>query len=266
MQNKLHDSMRIASLTPSNTEIVHALGLVNQLVGVDNYSDYPVKELLNVPRLGPDLQINMDDLVAVKPDLVLASLSVPGMEKVVEDIKQTGIPYVVLNPSSIQDIWEDIRTVGSLTGSKDKADQIITDLQSRITHIHKKAAKRTYKPTLYWEWWPKPCITPGKKNWLTEVSMLAEAQNLFADIDQESVIDVADEVRKRNPDYFLAVWCGVEARKVPRDKLVHRPGWEHVHAIQKNQVYVLEEGMYCRPSPRLIDGLEELVDILHEHS
>ena len=92
MQNKLHDSMRIASLTPSNTEIVHALGLVNQLVGVDNYSDYPVKELLNVPRLGPDLQINMDDLVAVKPDLVLASLSVPGMEKVVEDIKQTGIP------------------------------------------------------------------------------------------------------------------------------------------------------------------------------
>lgn len=73
--------MRLISICPSNTELVAYLGLVDQLVGVDDFSDWPIA-VKNLPQLGPDLSINMDALEALEPDLVLASLSVPGMEKI----------------------------------------------------------------------------------------------------------------------------------------------------------------------------------------
>ena len=72
--------MRIISLCPSNTELVHYLGLTQYLVGVDDYSDWP-NSIKSLPKLGPDLNINIDLVESLKPDLVLASLSVPGMEK-----------------------------------------------------------------------------------------------------------------------------------------------------------------------------------------
>ncbi len=72
--------MRIVSLCPSNTELLVYLGLKNQIVGIDNYSDWP-QSIQDLPRLGPDLSIDMDKTAALKPDLVVASLSVPGMEK-----------------------------------------------------------------------------------------------------------------------------------------------------------------------------------------
>ena len=72
--------MRVVSICPSNTEIIAYLGKTDWLVGVDNYSDWPAS-VLDLPKLGPDLSIDMDKVAACQPDLVLASLSVPGMEK-----------------------------------------------------------------------------------------------------------------------------------------------------------------------------------------
>lgn len=261
---------RIVSLTPSNTEIVHALGLIDQLVGIDDYSDYPYERLQYILRLGPDLQIRIEDVRALKPDLVLASLSVPGMERVVGEIQKSGLEYVVLNPKTLSDIFEDIRTVGRLTNCMERAEFVIADLTLRVNRVQERANHKRLSqqepPSLYWEWWPKPCISPGKRNWLTEISSLVGARNLFADIDQESVIDAGQQVLARNPDYILAVWCGVEAARVPRHKILTRPGWASVKAIQSGRVHVLEEGLFCRPSPRLIDGLEELERILDSGS
>ena len=93
---------RIVSLCPSNTEILFALGLVESIVGVDSHSDYPtqVKEL---PRVGPDLRINMEKVKALEPDLVVASLTVPGMERNIQALEKTKLPYIILNPP--RDIW-----------------------------------------------------------------------------------------------------------------------------------------------------------------
>jgi iron complex transport system substrate-binding protein len=257
---------RIVSLTPSNTEIVHALGLIDQLVGVDDYSDFPRDALKTVRRLGPDLKIRIEDVKACEPDLVLASLSVPGMERVVEQVDHSGLRYEVLDPKSLADLWEDIRTVGRLTQTTDRAEQIVAELQQRVNRVRQQTSIRNDRPSLYWEWWPKPCISPGKRNWLTEISELAGARNLFADVDAESVIDAGHLVLERDPDYILAVWCGVEAARVPKNKILAREGWHRVKAIRSGRVFVLEEGLYCRPSPRLIDGLEQLAELLSSSS
>ncbi|MDX1612036.1 MAG: ABC transporter substrate-binding protein, partial [Candidatus Thermoplasmatota archaeon] len=86
---------RIVSLAPSNTELVAFLGLADHLVGVDDWSDWP-PSVLHLPQVGPDLQIDMDAVVELDPDLVLASLSVPGMEPVVEALAATGLDHLVL--------------------------------------------------------------------------------------------------------------------------------------------------------------------------
>ncbi|WP_018131704.1 ABC transporter substrate-binding protein [Effusibacillus pohliae] len=256
--------MRIISICPSNTEILHALGLMEQVVAVDDYSDWPVQETSRLPRLGPDLNINMDKLESYKPDLVIASLSVPGMEKNVKRLEERGLPYIALNPKTIDQIYEDIRFVGAHTGTERKAAELVARLQQRVERVREKAAKRTWTPRVYWEWWPRPFISPAGDTWLTPISELAGGVNIFADRPGDSVISqTGREILEQQPDFLFAVWPGVHPDKIDPEKIRTRPGWEQIPAIRHNRIHVMEEGLYCRPSPRLFDGLEKLVDLLH---
>lgn len=115
--------MRIVSLAPSNTEILQALGLLDQLVGVDDWSDWP-PAVEKLERVGPDLTIDLDRVEALQPDLVLASLSVPGMERNVIGLIARGLPHIVLDPYSLAEIWADIQKVGEVCGVPDRADQL----------------------------------------------------------------------------------------------------------------------------------------------
>lgn len=256
--------MRIISICPSNTEILHALGLLEQVVAIDDYSDWPVYETSKLPRLGPDLNIDMDKLQSYAPDLVVASLSVPGMEKNIERLQELGIPHIVLNPKTIDEIYADIHLAGQHTGTEKAASQLVASLQERVDRVRERSAKRSYTPRLYWEWWPRPFISPARDTWLTPISELAGAVNIFHNQPGDSVIDQSGErIIDLKPDYLFAVWPGVDPKKIKPETIRNRAGWEQVPAIQTNQVYVMEERLYCRPSPSLFEGLEELVALLH---
>ncbi|CAG9621034.1 cobalamin-binding protein [Sutcliffiella rhizosphaerae] len=254
--------MRLVSICPSNTELLHYLDLTDKLVGVDNYSDWP-QVITSLPKLGPDLNINMDKLEALKPDLVLASLSVPGMERNVAELEKRGIPHITLNPQSLEDIMENLLDVGKLTGSSNRATEV-TGIMTEIINTYKQLATSVaMKPKLYWEWWPKPIFTPGKINWLTELSLLAGANNIFGDKEVASYQTEWSEVVEKNPDVVCMIWVGVKESKMNPDHVKKREQAELLKAIQHNHIYVLEESLYCRPSPRLIMGLQKLGSILH---
>lgn len=254
--------MRLVSICPSNTELVAYLGLTDQLVGVDHFSDWP-EAVQDLPKLGPDLNIRMDKVEELKPDLVLASLSVPGMEKNIEELEKRGLPYIVLNPNSLQEISQDLRKVGEHTGTSDRAGRVI-EVYNRIIQYYVQLANTIQeKPNVYWEWWPEPVFTPGGKNWLTEISELAGAKNAFADQDMASVQTDWNEVYKRNPDVVCMVWMGVKERKMDPDHVRNREGWKNVKAVKHDQIHLLEEAFYCRPSPRLLVGLQKVAALLH---
>lgn len=257
--------MRIVSLAPSNTEIVAALGLLEQLVGVDDHSDWP-PAVASLPRVGPDLQVDIAKVQALAPDLVLASLSVPGMERVVAGIQAAGLPHLVLNPHSLADIYADIRTVAVAAGVATRGERVVSELQARVEAAALRAGaaanRRGRRLRLYWEWWPRPLFSPGGRNWLTEISALAGGENLFAGVDQEAVRPDPDQVAALDPDVILAAWTGVWQERIPLERITGRPGWERLRAVREGRVYALAEGKYNRPSPRLVDGLEELVELL----
>ncbi|QSO47075.1 ABC transporter substrate-binding protein [Alicyclobacillus mengziensis] len=262
---------RIVSLCPSNTELACALGLSRHLVAVDNYSDYPSDVVRDLPRLGPDLHIDVEAVAKLSPHLVISSLSVPGMENVVNAVAAAGLPQVVLSPHSFEDIYTDLQTLAERVPEDvlptHVANQVIDALRQRVdavadwTSTHVTPENRV---KLYWEWWPNPVFSPGQRNWLTELSELAGARNIFSDLQHDSVQDDGTLVAKRDPDWFLAVWTGIPQHKVPVSKIINRPEpWQRTTAFRKRNMLILSEGLFCRPSHRLVDGLEQLVGLLY---
>ncbi|MBU9713407.1 cobalamin-binding protein [Evansella tamaricis] len=255
--------MKIVSICPSNTELVEYLGLTSSLVGVDDYSDWP-ESIKDLPKLGPDLSINMDKVEELKPDLVLASLTVPGMERNIEELKRRNIPYIIIpNPTTMSEIVEGLLYLGEATNrihraelTSDRFNHIIDD------YIERRKQVRVEK-TIYWEWWAKPVFTPGAENWLTEMSHLAGGKNIFEDKKEKSVKTDWDEVRKRNPDVISIVWVGVQHSRVDPKQILRRPQWNQMKAIKNKQLYILEEPYFCRPSPRLLIGLRKIANLLH---
>ena len=254
--------MRLISICPSNTELLAYLGLTDQLVGLDDFSDWPLS-VQHLPKLGPDLSIDIDALEALKPDLVLASLSVPGMEKNVNELVARGIPHLVLDPQSLNDISEDLLTVGHACGIALHAEVVATAYKTFVNEMKQKASTVGKTPELYWEWWPKPIFTPGKINWLTEISEISGGRNIFRDVELASAQTDWDDVMRRNPDYIFLAWVGVRIEKVNIKVIEKRPGFEGLTDVQKRQVYIMEEELYCRPSPRLLEGAFKLAKIIH---
>ena len=250
--------MRIISICPSNTELLAFLGAENMLVGIDDYSDWP-KEITHLPRLGPDLSIRMDELEKLEPDLVLASLSVPGMEKNVEELKKRNIPHMILNPQSLDDIGRDLLAVGEACGVD--ALSAHSAYLIAIDEIKSRSANAESRPSLYWEWWPKPIFTPGRVNWLSEISEIAGAYNVFEDIDSANIQTDWQDILRRDPDYILLAWVGIMTAKVKPELVRKRPGYETMKAA--GNIHIMEEELYCRPSPRLIEGAIKLGKILH---
>lgn len=255
-------SLRIVSICPSNTELVEYLGLTPYLVGVDDFSDWP-EQIKHLPRLGPDLSIDMDKVEALKPDLVLASLSVPGMEKNIGELEKRNIPHIILNPQSLEDIENDLIITAKALGQPETGKKAAKAFRSQVEELRNIAAKIENKPSLYWEWWPKPVFTPGQVNWLTELSELAGAYNLFRDVELASVQTDWEDVYHRNPDYICLAWVGVRKEKVNPDIVLKRPNWQQLDAVRNQRILVLEEELYCRPSPRLIEGAIRLAKKLH---
>lgn len=253
--------MRVVSLCPSNTELMEYLGLAHLLVGVDDFSDWP-KSITKLPKLGPDLCINMDLVEQLKPDVVLASLSVPGMEKNVEALVNRNIPHLVLNPQSLKDIEEDLVKTAEVLGNPEKGLSAARNFRNRLKEINQKSKEVETRPKLYWEWWPKPIFTPGKINWLTEISEAAGAVNLFADVYLASVQTDWEDVLNRRPDYICLAWVGVRKEKVQKLVVKKRPDFENL-LLTDDKILILDEELFCRPSPRLLDGLEKLFDLIH---
>lgn len=238
--------MRIVSLCPSNTEVCQYLGLEEKIVGVDDFSD------LERTRLGPDLAIDMKKLAALQPDMVLASLSVPGMEKNIEALERLGIPHVVTNPHSLDDIGHSIEQIAEACGTdgREARSKWMRALQPY------RSREWTDRVRLYWEWWPKPLFTPGGTNWLTEISTLCGGINVFEDRLMPSLQTDWETVLEKKPDVILLAWVGVMTSKVNIDIIRKRPGYE------ETPVFIMEEKYFCRPSPNLLKGIEVLDKLL----
>lgn len=249
--------MRLVSLTCSNTEIVWALGCLDRLVGVDSHSDFPPK-VARLPKVGPDLQIDLDRVEALKPDLVLASLSVPGIKRVVEGLEGRKIPHLVLDPQTLQDVYQNIQQVAQALGVEQQGRHVVRAIQQMLAQARGQLPHWVRPPRVMVEWWPRPMIAAGKLSWVTEMLEVLGAENAFAHLEVRSKPLTPAEVEEAQPDLITVSWCGV--KKLRPEVVLGRK--LKIPALKHKQVFALEEAYLGRPGPRLAEGVKKLADLL----
>lgn len=247
--------MRIVSHTCSNTEIVCALGCADLLVGVDDHSDFPADVVNALPKLGADLSLDVDHVAALQPDLVLTSLTVPGHEQVVADLARAGLPHVVIDPTTLQDVADSFIEIAKALGVEARGKALAATFLAAF-----KPPPASKQPThrVLVEWWPKPVIAPTQDSWVNEILFCAGAINPFADRPGKSQPLAAHDIAQANPETIIMSWCGVEAHKYRPDIVRRRENLQSVQAIKDDRIFPISEAYLGRPGPRLVAGLAKL--------
>ena len=248
--------MRIVSHTCSNTEIVCALGGADHLIGVDQDSDYPADTVAQLPKLGRDLNLDIEQVLKLQPDLVLSSLTVPGHERIVAELQASGIPTYIADPQSLEAVFDDIRAIAELIGRKQDGDQLVRSM----THQMPASPPRSVRPRILVEWWPKPVIVPARQSWVTDLIERAGGRNPWSDVSGKSIS--LDSAPDTGPDAIVISWCGVPEHKYRAEVVRNRTGWGDTPAVRNDHIYPITEAWLGRPGPRLVQGYQALRGII----
>ena len=250
--------MRVVSLTCSNTEIACALGCAGYLVGVDDHSDYPAAVVTKLPRVGPDLGIDVARVAALRPDLVLASLTVPGHERVIAQLEAARLPFFAPEPVSLEDVYDDIAQIAARLGVAPRGAALVAAMRREIPEPMPTSAA----PRVLVEWWPKPVIVPGRRSWVHDLIASAGGENPFGAREVKSTPITDDEAVLAAPDAVVMSWCGVRLEKYRASVVYRRPAWQPIPALLERRVFAVAEAFLGRPGPRLVDGYRALRDIV----
>ncbi len=254
---------RIISLAPSNTEIVFALGAGAQMVGRDTFSDFPA-EALDVKDIGGGFAaLDMESIVALSPDLVLAAdITAPEQIQALADL---GVLVVTIpNPIQIEDIFPNLLLVGKLTGRDSQAQALVASLTERLNAVDQKIASVSERPIVFYEidgTDPKAPWTIGPGSFGDALILRAGGENAAKSLESPWGQLSLEQLLVVNPDIILLgtfTWGGVTP-----DQVAARAGWDGLAAVQAGKVFSFDDNLVSRPGPRIVDGLEEMAKFFH---
>ena len=250
----------IVSMVPSNTEILFELGLTDEVVGVNDYDDYPA-EVAEKEKIGGQ-DFNVEKIVSMNPDIVFAHESGLGKGKEgLQQIRDAGIPvFVVKNAANFEETYTTIKTIGQATGKTVEAEKIITDMKAKVEEVLAKTATVENKKTVFVETSPAPDIyTPGKNTFMDQMLEMINAENIAADKENWFMI-APEEIVNRNPDVIIVLYDYIETAVAD---VYARPGFDTITAIKEKAVIQVKENITSRTGPRLAEGLEEIAKAIY---
>lgn len=255
-------AQRIISLAPSNTEILFALGAGSQVIGRDEFSDYP-EAATSLPVVGGSMgKYNLEEIVRLQPDLVLAAaINTPEQVKALEDLGLT--VYYLANPNDLEELNANLQLIGQFTGREKEAGQLVASLQQRVAAVEKALENVSTRPKVFYELDatdPAKPWTAGPGAFITTLIDMAGGESIGAGLPSQWAQISQEELLLQNPDIIL---LGDAAYGVTPEQVANRPGWEMLKAVKNQQVYPFDDDLVSRPGPRLVDGLVALAKIIH---
>jgi iron complex transport system substrate-binding protein len=246
---------RIVSLCAADTEILFALGLDREIVGVDQYSDYP-PAARSKPVMGSFAEPDLEQIVGSAPDLVLAAaMHVP---EGVRALESRGITVAVIAPGNVPAVLDRIGTVGRLTGQERQAANLVASLRARIRAVAARIAGRP-RPRVFVEVSPD-LYTPGPGSFLNDVVARAGGENVAADAASEWP-QISQEALLLKDPQVIVLTDSLEGVTV--SKAAARPGWRDIDAVRRGRVVTIDPNLADRTGPRIADGLEAMADLIH---
>ncbi len=259
----------IISLAPSVTETLFALGLDNKIIGVTEYCDYPPKvsglvENGELEIVGGYTSVNTEKIVGLNPDLVVTAAGVS--KDTIKQLEKMGISVVGIEGENISDVMSDIRLVGRITGTPEKAQEITQNMKSNKNEILNKIENisKGEKPKVFYMVGANPIYTVGPGTFIHEIINLAGGVNIAENIKMEYSSMTEEEIIDMNPDVFVIAVHGSELPLSTVDSVKDR--FEGIDAVEENSVYKLSPGkidVFHRAGPRLIEALEKMTSIVH---
>lgn len=250
----------VVALNPGDCEIVYALGAGDTLVGRGEYCDYP-EAVQALPQLKSGNEINVEELVAMKPDLVLVSPVYQNQDQI-DALKKAGLTLAVSQANTIAQVYDSIVMIGALLGRDTEAAALVTEMQdtfSAITVSGEGAAQTVYFEVSPLEWglW-----TGGSGTFMDEICQMLGLTNAFADIEGWAEIS-QEQVLERDPDYIVTVTMYFGEGPQPDEEIMSRPGWENLKAVANQRIYCADNDSITRPGPRLKDAAQDLHDFVY---
>jgi iron complex transport system substrate-binding protein len=248
-------ALRVVSMAPSVTELLFAAGGGNQIVGAVNYSDYP-EAAKRIPRIGSNREIDMELLISLKPDLIVAWRH-NSSERQIEMVRQLGIPVFQSDPQTLDGIPDALLRLGQLLGTDAAAKATATQLHQQLAGLRAKYANRSTVRTFY-QVWDKPLYTLSGKHILTDAMKLCGGENIFDKLTVTAPIVSIESVLQANPEAIIATaeknYGGVELWK-PYGTLA---------AVRSNNLFTLDGHLLNRAGPRMVQGTAAMCEVLEQ--
>ena len=252
---------KAVALTASDCEIIFAIGAEEALVGRGEYCDYPA-EVMDIPALTSGANTNVEQILALEPEVVFLSMMAQTPEQV-DQLEKAGVRVVVSDAQDIEGTYTAIRLIGQVMGKLENAEKIISDMKAVFDDIKANALDGT--KTVYFEVSPLQwgLWTAGTGTFMNEVAQMMGLKNCFDDVEGWAAIS-EEQVLERNPDYIMTITMYFGEGPTPEEEIMSRPGWENVTAVQNKAILNLPNNELSRPAPRLADGAKILYDFVVE--
>lgn len=255
-------AQRIISMAPSNTEILFSIGAGKQVVGRDEFSDFP-PEASSLPSVGGGFgDYNNEAIVNLQPDLVIAAeINTAEQVNALEDL---GIKVFYLsNPTSLDELYDNLLIVARLAGRETEASTLVDSLKARVSSVEEKIAAVSGRPRVFYELDatdPNAPFTAAAGTFIDTLINLAGGENIASELEGQYLSISAEELLLRNPAIIL---LGDAAYGVTPEVVSSRPGWEAIDAVKNQRIYAFDDNLVSRPGPRLVNGLETIAKLLH---
>jgi len=286
---------RVVSLIPSATEIVHALGAQDRLVGRSHECDVPasvqalpvltaakidlsgssraidervrtlLQEALSVYRVFDErLRDLAPDVVLTQAQCEVCAVSLGDVEDAVCTWLDDAPDLVALEPGSLDDVWRDVQRVADALDCSERGTRLVNTLQARMEAVEQQAARAAHQPSVACIEWVDPLMVGG--HWMPTLAAMAGGQPVLGTPGAPAPRITWDALRAADPDVIVVMPCGFGLERTRREAtaLIQQPGWNDLQAVRAGHVYLTDGNHYFnRPGPRLVESLEILAEILH---
>jgi iron complex transport system substrate-binding protein len=250
--------LRIASLQPSITLTLSALDRLDALCAVTKYCVEAMPSLAErgLPILHDSWTANTDEILAAKPDLVIAS--VPYRMESLAAILKSGLAVLALAPHRLDDIYGDIRLIAAVVDARAEGEALIAHMQSAIAAVRARSSHldTEARPLVYCEEWGKPLI--HSQHWVAELVEAAGGRFLGT----PGAHTTPEDVAAADPDVLLFAWCGA-GNRVPLERVVAQRDWRGLRAVRSGRVYCIQDEYLNTPGPTLLEGLACIAAAVH---
>lgn len=252
---------RIVVLTPSDCEILYAIGAGDSIVGRGMYCDYP-EEVTNTPAVASGAETNIEEIIALEPQAVVMGVMSQTQEQVAA-LEAAGIPCVVSDAQDISGVYTAIEMLGLLTGREENGAALAASMQSEFARLGQLANHEA--GTVYFEvsslQWGDPW-TAGSGTFMDELAAMLGLDNIFSDVEGWAQIS-QEQVIERNPDFIVTIEMYGGEGPVPEEEISSRAGWQDITAVRNGAVFNADNNEISRPGPRLVDAAQSLYNFVY---